>query len=298
MRTQHTLMIFGLGIVGWMILMAVTPTVVVEMSQWERPGWFFICLALFGLYSGELMYKVTHRFYAPGMSTTLSQPNPLDRIELPIVSSDLPLKFDSKTNTLCTITPEKTLRPLTQEEHDRVVTKETTFLIFPLGGTHFGPIEGGGKDNGYFVGPEDLFHTWEGERCQVWANVETKVYCEDPDETKGERPSWMLPAPVLERLKRHKKFNEHAPVYFGYFRWQDDDAVKERHRHLELRVGDLESEVKSLRNERNILLDASSRSAKVNLALQSTYGGINTNNSRDEEETSNWKNKLKGGDRN
>lgn len=295
MRTQNTFLVFGLAIVGWMLLMHFGPTMTVEISSWERPGWFFIAFVLFMLWSGELMYKTTHRFYAPGMATTMHQPNPLDSLNLPIVSSDMPLRYDSKNNILCTIDKDNRLRPITDEEQAKVVSKDTQFLIYSLGGTHIGPIEGGGKDNGYFVAPADLVHMWEGEKSQVWANVEYHVYCENPDETRGERPAWMLPSPILERLKRVKKFNENTPVYFGYFRWQDDDSVKERHRHLELRVGDLEMEVKKLRAERDTLLDASSRSAKVNLQLQSAYGGVSTNNTQDDEGRD-WKKKLKGGD--
>lgn len=238
MRGQHFIILVVLAIMAWVVGMYFGPTVTMEVSPYERIGFIFIIMTIGMMYSIQQLIKYTHRFDAPNIKTTLSQPQPFDQVTLPIPSTGPKLN-------------EKTGQPVFDSDGSLIIEDKhtTTFNIYPLGGTHWGPVEGGGKDNGYFVAPDYLCSTWEGEVSSVRVNGLWNVYKEEPDEAKNEHSIDEVPKAIIDKVKRHRKYHPKAPVFVSYVQWQIPDELKVKDLKLVSRYEALEDENTELKKQ-------------------------------------------------
>ncbi len=183
MRNRYFYLMFGIGMVGWMVAMWLGPKRVAEQST-LLPLAILFFIILFG-WAGTLETQLrTFGWTAPGARGTMWNPMPYQTIEI----ADLPKSPGLRK-----------------------------FNIYKLGGNHYLLTEGGGKDGGYAAIPADCDYLFEGERSQRIWNIAYRWYRETPDKEKGERDLRALPGPVYDALRNIPGWNPKAPVMFGWF---------------------------------------------------------------------------------
>ena len=238
MRNRYFyLMIFGAMLV-WMVAMGMLPTRTVPQSGLLIPGGIILFVLIFSWTMYLETFQRTHGASAPGFRTTLWNPEP-----------HLTIKIGNFPNS-----------PGLRE-----------YNLYKLNGTHWGPIEGGGKDGGYAIIPTDLDYLLPGERSQRWWNVAYRWYRENPNAEKGELDLMYIPGPLYKALKNIDGWHKKAAVMFGYLPFFKFDAlVKNRDLQDLVNFQTLRLAEQAQQNEK--LLTALSQYATVAEHIAQSYG--------------------------
>jgi hypothetical protein len=237
MRGWTVYPLIGIGVLAWIIGMAVLPTAYVQESPLLVPGIFIMMVVFFAVISTLVIYLKSPRLIIPGANFTLSQGEPLKTVKV--------ANFDKNPGL-------------------------ELYHIFALNGTPIGPLAGGGKE-GHAVFPAQFDMNLLGQHS---ANVVWNVYRRIPNKRRGEMPLDFVPKPILDALRELTTWNEDGPVWFGRIPLIPPDKIVIKNIDLKDEVDLLNAQNKAVMDQNAKLRTTVSEQNSVIRDLISSFPGM------------------------